>query len=67
MRTTLDIDEGLLRDVLRLTGERSKSRAVNKALEDYLRSARLRALLDAPGRILLDEDWRSREEAELSE
>ena len=58
MRTTLDIDEGLLEDVLSETAEKSKSRAVNKALEEYLRHLRTQRLLGLQGRLDLDlDDW----------
>jgi Arc/MetJ family transcription regulator len=33
MRTTIDVDEKLLPDVIHVTGERRKSRAIGKALE----------------------------------
>ena len=36
MRTTVDIDEKLLADVVELTGEKSKGKALNRALEEYL-------------------------------
>ena len=36
MRTTVDIDEKLLADVVEQTGEKSKGKALNKALEEYL-------------------------------
>ena len=37
MRTTLNVDTRLLSDVIKATGEKSKSKAVNRALGDYLR------------------------------
>ncbi len=39
MRTTLDIDSTLLDAVVETTGERSKTKAVNKALEEYVPGA----------------------------
>ena len=36
MRTTVDIDEKLLADVVEQTGERTKSKALNRVLEEYL-------------------------------
>ena len=57
MRTTLDIDEKLMEDVFKVTGEKVKSKAVNKALAKYLRNDRVQRLLDAPGRITLDDNW----------
>ena len=58
MRTTLDLDEKLLEEVVKLTGEKSKSKAVKKALEGFLREARLNRLIDLQGRLDLDlNDW----------
>ena len=37
MRTTLDIDPGLLDQVVETTGERTKTKAVTKALKEYVR------------------------------
>lgn len=57
MRTTLDIDPKLLEEVVKFTGAKGKSKAVQKALEEYLRHDRTRRLLGAPGRITLADDW----------
>lgn len=58
MRTTLDIDEELLDEVLKATGERSKGKALNKAMEEYLRRYSLKKLLDLQGKLDLDlDDW----------
>ena len=57
MRTTLDIDEDLLAEGLRLTGERSKSRAVNKALEGYIRDKYVKELRAALGTVDLADNW----------
>ena len=58
MRTTLDIDERLIDHVVQVTGEKSKSKAVSKALGEYVRNARLKRLLDLQGKLDLDlDDW----------
>jgi Arc/MetJ family transcription regulator len=58
MRITLDLDAELLSDVVVLTGERSKSRAVNKALREFVRREQTRRLLAARGKLdLCLEDW----------
>jgi len=44
MRTTLDIDEDLLKNVIRATGAPSKKRAIETALREFLRAKRLREL-----------------------
>lgn len=58
MRTTIDVDERLLAQVAAITGESSKSKAVNKALEEYVRRVRIEELLASLGKLDLDlDDW----------
>ena len=58
MRTTIDVDDRLLTQVLEITGERSKSKAVSRALEDYVRQERIKGLLALRGKLDLDlDDW----------
>ena len=58
MRTTLDIDKKLLDEVLSETAEKSKSKAVNKALEEYVRHLRTQRLLALQGKLDLNlDDW----------
>ena len=58
MRTTVDIATGLLEQVVELTGEKSKTKALNKALEEYVRRKRLEELLALRGKLDLDlDDW----------
>ena len=67
MRTTLDIDPGLLNAVVETTGERSKSKAVNKALEEYVRRKRVAELREIAGNIALVNNLRELEALELKE
>ena len=58
MRTTLDIDEELIEDVLKATGQPTKSKAVNEALSLYLKERRLTRLRGLQGQLDLDlDDW----------
>lgn len=57
MRTTLDIDKKLLEDVVALTGEKSKGRAVSKALEEFIRKKRIEELRAMLGTIDLVDNW----------
>jgi Arc/MetJ family transcription regulator len=67
MKITVDINETLLKKVMELTGTTVKSRAVNKALNDYIRLKRKEALLNLPGKIRVEENWKELREAERSE
>ena len=55
MRTTLDIDERLLGAVVKATGEKSRSKAVQKVLEDYLRHRAIDELRGSAGKIGIDD------------
>jgi Arc/MetJ family transcription regulator len=48
MRITVDIDEAILAELLKLTGEKKRSPAVSKALVDYVKRRKARQL----GRLL---------------
>lgn len=53
MRITIDIDENILADAMRLTGETKKGPAVVKAAQEYIR----RELVREFGRKLMDGDF----------
>ncbi len=65
MRTTLNVDPGLLDAVVATTGERSKTKAVNKALEEYVRRKRVAELREIAGNIALVNNLRELEALEL--
>ncbi|MDO8530628.1 MAG: type II toxin-antitoxin system VapB family antitoxin [Dehalococcoidia bacterium] len=64
MRTTLDIDKDVLEEVARLTGERKKSKAVMKALQDYVRRRNIERLWSLAGKIDLVDNWHELRHAE---
>ena len=51
MRTTVDLPEYLIEDVIRLTGASTKRDALIVALEDFVRRKAEEMLLEAPGTI----------------
>ena len=55
MRTTLDLDPELLEEVVRATGQRSKTKAVSKALEQYIRRTKINELRAMAGKFQLDD------------
>ena len=48
-RTNLVLNEELLEAAVRLSGERTYSRAVDRALEDFVNRAKARRILDLAG------------------
>ena len=49
MRTTLDIDAELIEKVVKTTGARSKKRAIETVMKEFLRSKRRKELSDLIG------------------
>ena len=65
MRTTLDIDSNLLDAIVEATGEKTKSRAVNSVLQEYIRRKRVAELREIAGNIELVNNLRELEALEL--
>lgn len=57
MRTTVDIDPKLLDDLVEITGEKSKSKAVAKAVDEYIRLKRIDELRAMFGKTDLVDNW----------
>ncbi|HEY7466575.1 MAG TPA: type II toxin-antitoxin system VapB family antitoxin [Dehalococcoidia bacterium] len=66
MRTTVDIDPKLLEEVERIAGEKTLSKAVTRALEDYVRRRKIEELIALAGKVDIEENWRELEELELA-
>ena len=67
MRTTLNIDEDVIGKVVKATGEKSKSKAVNKALKEYLKRKAIDELRAMSGKIDIEDNWRELEKLEIEE
>ena len=67
MRTTLNIDEDVIGKVVKATGEKSKSKAVNKALKEYLKRKAIDELRAMSGKIDIEDNWRELEQLEIEE
>ena len=67
MRTTLNLKDDVLKKVIRLTGAKNKSQAVNQVLDAYIRERQLQNLLDMKGKLHLENNWEKLREMELNE
>ena len=66
MRATLNIPDDLIIEVQKLSGEKSKTKAIVTAMQEYIKERKIRKLLELRGKIQIDYDWQKEEEAELS-
>ena len=67
MRTTLNIEDGLFADLMRLTQAPTKTQAVRDALKEYIRLRRKEELLALRGRLEIEDNWHQLRESELEE
>jgi Arc/MetJ family transcription regulator len=65
MRTTLNLDENLLGELIRVTEARTKTDAIHQAMTDLIRRKKLDKLKSLSGKIRLHLDRRKQEKVEL--
>ena len=65
MRATLNIPDDLLSEVQKITGEKSKTKAITVAMKEYVRQKKIKELIALRGKIQIDYDWEKEEEIEL--
>ena len=56
MRTTINIRDEIFQDLVKLTGEKTKTAAVNHALQEWLRIKKIQELRSLRGKIPLADD-----------
>ena len=59
MRTTINIDDDLFMDLMRLSGARTKTEAVRTALTEFVRNRRKQQLLALRGNLAIEDNWRT--------
>lgn len=65
MRATLNIPDDLMSEVQKFSGEKSKTRAIVIAMEEFVRDKKIKKLLSLRGKVQIDYDWEKEEELEL--
>ena len=65
MRTTLNIPDDLVSEVLKVSGEKSKTKAIVKTMKEYIKQKQIRELIALKGKIHIDYDWEAEEKSEI--
>jgi hypothetical protein len=55
MRATLNIPDDLLSEVQKITGEKSKTKAITTAMSEYVRQRKIRELIALRGKIQIED------------
>jgi len=67
MRTTINVSDELINDLMKRTKSRTKTQAIVTAIREYLKRTAVEDLISLSGNIDIDIDWQKEEEAELDE
>lgn len=67
MRATLNIPDDLIAEVQKLSGEKSKTKAIVTAMEEFVREKKIKKLLSLRGKIRLDDVTKELDELEMKE
>lgn len=65
MRTTLDLNEKLIRELMNVTSAKTKTDAIHQAASELIRRKKLDQLKSLSGKIRLDLNWKKLEQAEI--
>ena len=67
MRTTINIKDDLMDALLARTKAKTKTKAVELSIREYIEKRSIEDLISLSGKINIDSDWQKEEEAELNE
>ena len=67
MRATLNLPDELINEVMKITGEKTKTKALIRVLEEYIRQAKIKKLIELSGKIEIVDVTEELENIELKE
>ena len=67
MRTTINIKDEVIKQVVEYTGAKNMSQAVNEVLEMFVREKRKQKLFGLKGKLRLEDNWQKLREMEINE
>ena len=67
MRTTMILDDRLVRELMTVTGAKTRTEAIHLAISELIRRRKLEGLKALSGRVRLADNWQALEEIELKE
>ena len=65
MRATLNIPDDLLSEVQKISGEKSKTRAITIAMQEFIRQKKIKELISLRGKVKIEYDWEKEEDLEM--
>ena len=65
MRTTMSLDDRLAKELMAVTGAKSRTEAIHRAIAELIRRKKLEELKALSGKIRITDNWQALEAAEL--
>ncbi len=65
MRATLNIPDELVSEVQQFSGEKSKTKAITAAMQEFIKQKKIKELIALRGKVQIDYDWEKEEELEM--
>lgn len=65
MRATLNIPDDLISEVQKISGEKSKTKAITVAMKEFIRQKKIKELIALRGKVRVDYDWEKEERLEM--
>jgi len=65
MRATLDIPDELISEAQKISGEKSKTKAIIAAIKEYIKQKKTNDLLTLRGNVKINYDWEKEEQKEI--
>lgn len=65
MRATLNIPDDLISEVQKIAKEKSKTKAIITAMQEFIKHKKPQDLIALRGKVKIDYDWQKEEEFEL--
>jgi metal-responsive CopG/Arc/MetJ family transcriptional regulator len=65
MRATLNIPDDLLKEVQKISGEKSKTKAITTAMQEFIKQKKIKELIALRGKVQIEYDWQKEEELEM--
>lgn len=67
MRATLNIPDNLLKEVQKISGEKSKTKAITTAMQEFIKQKKIKELIALGGRIQIEDVTEELEKLEVEE
>jgi Arc/MetJ family transcription regulator len=67
MRTTINVEDGVMEKLMRYTKSKTRTQAVNSALSDWVRHLKIEKLRALRGKLYMEDNWENLRSMEIQE